>query len=304
MQVCSLGYVWIESTQPSLWQTFGTQILGMMSVQGADDDPNVYLKLDERPYRFAVYKGQADRLALCGWELRSETDFHKACAVLDERGIDYRALSPQQLCKRRVKEAVSLQDPAGNVVELYWGAELDFAKFVSPVGIDRFVTGLNGSMGFGHVVLPAANLQQVHDFYTEVLGFADSDYMHFKMTQDSSDPGQGLYFMHVDNPRHHSLALCEQAENAQGCVHLMLEVHSLDEVGYCLDRVQQRKIPIVSSLGRHSNDRMVSFYMQSPAGFAIEFGCGGLQIDWHNFTPTVTALPSLWGHHFNREALP
>jgi 3,4-dihydroxy-9,10-secoandrosta-1,3,5(10)-triene-9,17-dione 4,5-dioxygenase len=123
--------------------------------------------------------------------------------------------------------------------------------------------------------------------------------MHFKFTDDPNDPGHGLHFMHVNNPRHHSLALYEDGNNPTGCVHLMTEVNSLDEVGYCMDRVQDREIPIVSSLGRHTNDRMVSFYMATPAGFAMEFGTGGLKMDWKDYTPTVSTLPSIWGHKFS-----
>ena len=103
--------------------------------------------------------------------------------------------------------------------------------------------------------------------------------------------------MHVDNPRHHSLALY-QAEMPSGCVHLMVEVKTIDEVGYCLDRVLARDIPVTSTLGRHTNDRMLSFYMATPGGFAMEFGCEGLKMDWDNYTPTRSALPSIWGHKF------
>jgi 3,4-dihydroxy-9,10-secoandrosta-1,3,5(10)-triene-9,17-dione 4,5-dioxygenase len=55
---------------------------------------------------------------------------------------------------------------------------------------------------------------------------------------------------------------------------------------------------VVSTLGRHTNDRMLSFYMATPGGFALEFGCEGLQMDWGGYTPTVSTLPSLWGHKF------
>jgi 3,4-dihydroxy-9,10-secoandrosta-1,3,5(10)-triene-9,17-dione 4,5-dioxygenase len=123
--------------------------------------------------------------------------------------------------------------------------------------------------------------------------------MHFHFSPDPNDPGQGLNFMHVNNPRHHSLALYEDAANPVGCVHLMLEVTEVDEVGYCLDRVEAAGIPVVSTLGRHTNDNMLSFYMATPAGFAMEFGTDGLQMNWDGFTPTVTSLPSLWGHKFN-----
>ncbi len=123
--------------------------------------------------------------------------------------------------------------------------------------------------------------------------------MHFKFSDDPADPGQGLHFMHVNNPRHHSLALYEDANNPVGCVHLMLEVLDVDEVGYCMDRVAEREIPIVSSLGRHTNDRMVSTYVQSPAGFALEYGFDGVQVDWQHYTPTESTRTSVWGHRWN-----
>lgn len=298
MDVRSLGYVVIESTDPQKWLEYGTDILGLMVASGMPDDA-VYLKMDERPFRFAIVKGEADRLQCCGWELRDKADFDAALADLDKAGVAFEKLTDGTAQARCVKELARLQDPSGNTLELYWGGQLDFGKFVSPQGISGFETGLNGDMGFGHAVLPATKLAETHAFYKDLLGFGDSDYMHFKFSPDPDDPGQGLHFMHVNNPRHHSLALYEDQANPVGCVHLMVEVKDVDEVGYCLDRVEAAEIPIVSSLGRHTNDRMLSFYMATPAGFALEFGTGGLQVDWDNFTPTVTTLPSIWGHKFS-----
>lgn len=298
MDVRSLGYVWIESTDPKKWLTYGTEVLGLMLAPGMPDDGNVYLKMDERPYRFAITSGDTDRLALCGWELSDEADFEQAKVDLAASGIEFEALSAEQASQRKVRAAIRLQDPSGNTLELYWGADLDYAKFISPQGIQGFETGFNGDMGFGHAVLPCAKLKETHAFYRHILGFGDTDYMHFKFSDDPADPGQGLHFMHVNNPRHHSLALYEDANNPVGCVHLMLEVLDINEVGYCMDRVAAKDIPIVSSLGRHTNDGMLSFYMATPAGFALEFGTDGLQMNWEGYTPTVSTLPSLWGHKF------
>ncbi len=299
MDVRSLGYVVIESADPVKWLEYGRDIHGLMPAPTLPDDGNVYLKLDERPFRFAIEKGESERLARCGWELRDADDFAAAKDSLNAAGVSFEVGSAELAKARRVRELIVLRDPSGNELELYWGGELDFAKFVSPLGISGFETGFNGDMGLGHAVLPAGKLGETHRFYKEVLGFGDSDYMHFHFSPDPNDPGQGLNFMHVNNPRHHSLALYEDANNPVGCVHLMLEVLETDEVGYCLDRVEAAGIPIVSTLGRHTNDRMLSFYMATPTGFAMEFGTGGLQVDWDDFTPTVTSLPSLWGHKFN-----
>ncbi|ROS01161.1 3,4-dihydroxy-9,10-secoandrosta-1,3,5(10)-triene-9,17-dione 4,5-dioxygenase [Sinobacterium caligoides] len=297
MKVKSLGYVLIESTDPQNWLEFGTNVVGMMAAPTMPDDGNVYLKMDARPYRFAITKGETDRLLLSGFELGGEEEFNAAKQELEAAGVSFEHGTAEELQARRVKDLVRLQDPSENTIELYWGSDLDYAKFISPVGIAEFETGVSGDMGLGHVVLPAPALQVTHKFYREVLGFGQVDQMHFKFTDDPADPGQGLHFLHVDNPRHHTLALYE-APMPSGCVHLMMEVKTIDEVGYCLDRVQEKEIPIVSTLGRHTNDEMISFYCATPGGFALEFGCGGRQVDWSTYTPTVSTLPSFWGHKF------
>ena len=298
MNVRSLGYVWIESTDLRQWLDFGTEVLGLMVAPGMPRDENsLYLKMDERPFRLAVVKGESDGLQLCGWELLDETDFESAKAELDAAGVSWEQGSAEQIRSRRVRDLIRLRDPAGNQLELYHGGDLDYDKFVSPQGIAGFETGFNGDMGFGHAVLQAPDLSATHSFYRDLLGFGDSDYMHFHFSEDPDDPGLGLHFMHVQNPRHHSLGLY-QGEHPGNCVHLMLEVLDVDEVGYCLDRVLQKQIPVTSTLGRHTNDRMLSFYMATPGQFQMEFGCDGLKMDWSDYTPTRTSRPSIWGHRF------
>lgn len=298
MNIRSMGYVVIESTDPAKWLEFGTEVVGMMAVPGMPNDDTVYLKIDERPFRFAIVAGEIDRLLLCGLELSDKENFLAACVELADAGVEVVRGTDTEIAQRRVCDLIRFDDPAGNTLELYYGADLDYAKFISPVGVSEFETGFNGDMGFGHAVLPAANRIETHRFYTEVLGCGDSDYMHFKFSDDPADPGLGLNFLHVENPRHHSIALFGGA-NPTGCIHLMLEVKNVDEVGYCLDRVLQRDIKVSSTLGRHSNDRMLSFYMRTPGGFELEFGCEGLQMDWTNYTPTKSTLPSVWGHKFS-----
>src|SRR5262245_62207279 len=48
-----------------------------------------------------------------------------------------------------------------------------------------------------------------------------------------------------------------------------------DDVGLCLDRALRRKVHMSATLGRHVNDLMLSFYMKTPGGFDVEFGCEG-----------------------------
>ena len=103
------------------------------------------------------------------------------------------------------------------------------------------------------------------------------------------------------NPRHHSLALYEDSEPHPGnLVHLMAEVPTLDDFGHFMDRIHKAGTRVVTGMGRHTNDKMVSTYVESPAGFALEYGFDGVQVDWQNYTPTESSTTSHWGHRWNQ----
>jgi hypothetical protein len=53
----------------------------------------------------------------------------------------------------------------------------------------------------------------------------------------------------------------------------MVELLSLDDVGQGYD-IAGRDDAVAYSLGRHSNDHMMSFYATSPSGFFVEYGWG------------------------------
>ena len=78
--------------------------------------------------------------------------------------------------------------------------------------------------------------------------------------------------------------------------HFMLEVRTVDDVGYALDRHESAGAPISMGLGRHPNDGMLSFYSTSPSGFDVEFGCGGILVDDATWSVSEITMPSLWGH--------
>jgi hypothetical protein len=70
----------------------------------------------------------------------------------------------------------------------------------------------------------------------------------------------------------------------------------MDDVGRALDRVVAAGLPISSSLGKHTNDRMTSFYVRTPSGFDVEYGWGGVEIDDATWQVTSYDATSIWGH--------
>ena len=101
------------------------------------------------------------------------------------------------------------------------------------------------------------------------------------------------------NPRHHSLAFTP-FPNPTGIIHLMVEVGTADDVGLALDRAMRKKVRMSASLGRHVNDKMLSFYMKTPSGFDCEYGCEGVQVeDDEKWVARESTAVSLWGHDFS-----
>jgi hypothetical protein len=97
------------------------------------------------------------------------------------------------------------------------------------------------------------------------------------------------------NQRHHSVAFRE-LEGESRFRHFSLEVEDLDGVGRTLDAAEQAGTPVSVGLGRHSNDLMVSFYMKTPSGYEVEFGCQGRLVDDATWTTSSYDATSLWGH--------
>jgi 3,4-dihydroxy-9,10-secoandrosta-1,3,5(10)-triene-9,17-dione 4,5-dioxygenase len=292
MTVRSLGYVVIEASDVAAWRAFAVDVIGLMEGP-AGPDGSVRFRIDERPFRIAVLPGRKDRFVSCGWEFRDGAELDAALTSLRGAGVEVRIGSSAEADDRAVRQLAFCGDPCGNQLELFHGRSYDYSPFASPRGLSGFVAG---DLGLGHAVLPAPKLAETRAFYQR-LGFADSDEMWLAMSPGPGDPKLGIYFMHAANPRHHSVALMG-APVPSGCVHIMLEARSLDDVGYALDRCMASGARISATLGRHSNDLMVSFYVQTPGGFDLEFGCYGLQPDWSTWVPTHSLIPDLWGHRW------
>lgn len=287
----SLSYIVTQTQSLEAWRHYAEEVLGMMTSIAADG--MLRIKMDERPFRILVQEGAEEVYLASGWELANEEDFNSMLEHLEAHGVAYE-LGKRELCAARGVQAIALlADPAGNRHELSWGHVSSCEPFVSPQGVPRFVTG---DMGMGHTVLPAPNFDECASFYREVLGFRNSDVFNFR-PEPSADPTR-IHFMHCGNARHHSLAIAEYDVPSK-CIHMMVEVENMTEVGRAYDRREAHNVPLSATLGQHLNDKMTSFYMKTPSGFDLEYGWGGLQIDRDNHTVFEFDRVSVWGHDFS-----
>jgi 2,3-dihydroxybiphenyl 1,2-dioxygenase len=277
MDIRALAYVAVEVTDLDAWQRFATEFLGMPSTRPVDG--RLLLRMDERSYRFDVRQGATDRLLWLGWEVSTKADLASAVAELRAAGVEVVAGTPEEAKERGVVEFASFADPAGNRNELFYGQEADFRPLVLTRPMDGYLTG---ELGMGHAVLGVTDFAACVDFYVGTLGFRVSD--TFKGF---------IAFLHC-NPRHHSVALV--GTDKPGLRHIMLETRSIDDVGLAIDIAAQGGY-LSRTLGRHTNDKAVSFYVDTPSGWEIEYGWSGLQVDDEVWIVRQLIGPtSLWGH--------
>jgi 2,3-dihydroxybiphenyl 1,2-dioxygenase len=153
-----------------------------------------------------------------------------------------------------------------------------------------FVTG---RQGLGHILPIARDYDQTVRFYTEGLGFLISDYIR----DSETIPGVAFdaTFFHTRTGRHHSLATA-YAPVSQCLNHIMLEVADLNDVGLAYDRCVKAGLRMSMGIGHHPNDQVMSFYVQSPSGFSVEYGHGSIVIDDSTWEVKNYSQMSDWGH--------
>src|SRR5579862_8996063 len=280
MELQSLGYVGIRARNVDDWAEFGPKFLGLQLVDRSRS--TLTFRMDDRRQRVVVHGHDEGGAAFLGWEVAGAAALDALAARLETAGVAVQRLPRAIAEQRRVRDIIAFSDPLGNVLEAFHGAEVASDPFRPGRAMSGFRTG---PLGMGHIVMNVARVDEVMPFYQDVLGFRLSDYTlrPFK-----------AFFFHL-NPRHHSFAMVETGTNSVH--HLMIETYMLDDVGQAYDLALGDPGRIATTLGRHSNDYMTSFYARTPSGFFVEYGWGGRSIDPPTHEPVeMTCGPSLWGH--------
>ncbi|MET8978821.1 VOC family protein [Streptomyces sp. NPDC004539] len=281
MGVRSLGYLRLESGDLGKWRAFGADFLGLMPVES--DSGSLSFRMDDHPARIVVSPGAQPATTALGFEVLDERELAKLVADVERSGIKVTAGTEAEAAERKVTGFARFADPGGNPVELYYGTVLDHVPVTTPL-VSRFVTG---DMGFGHAIVSAEDARAAFDFYVGVLGFVERNTM--------KGPGGTTWFLGC-NPRHHTLGITP-APGPGRLLHFMVEAATLDDVGLALDRAAKYEVPMMHSLGKHTNDHMVSFYVWSPENIAVEFGWNGLKVPEPVPVYEITD-GAFWGHNF------
>lgn len=283
MSVTQLGYLGLAVRDRGEWDRLLEQTLGCQ--RAPDDGADVSrFRIDERDHRLTLRQAESDGVDYLGFEVADADALAKVSELMSGMGHQPVAATPEELVQRKVLGMAHATDPAGNRAEFYFGPTDASTPFVSNLGISSFVAG---DLGVGHIVVATAAWEETAEFYCQ-LGFSVSDYI--------KTPDIDGVFLHC-NGRHHTLALLRLPEGAQTEFHhFLLEVPDLDSMGRSMERCLLSNDELSFSLGRHTNDHMVSFYLRTPSGYEIEYGTGGRLIDSEAWVVNQYESISFWGH--------
>jgi 2,3-dihydroxybiphenyl 1,2-dioxygenase len=284
-----IAYLGIEVPDPAVLTPFFGDVIGLMPGAPTDGGELTW-RNDDKARRVVVRQGPANDAVFVGFEAADADAFEATVARLRSSGHDVADGDDDRARDRRVARLARTTAPWGVEVEVVEGLETAATPFSSPGMPGGFLTE---GVGFGHVVFATTAFDESHRFLTEGLGLAQSDWLEMEIMEGVE---LVVRFYHC-NERHHTVALAKAPfDLPQKLHHLMVETRQRDDVGAAFDRVWATDLPIPNGLGRHGNDGMFSFYVQSPSGFQVEVGHGARLIndDWDDDRPYDRI--SAWGH--------
>jgi len=272
-----------EVSDIQAWEDYATRVLGLEVSERAEDG-TVYLRMDEYHHRLALHPGGKDDLTYVGFLAANKEEFENIKSKLYESGVEFVQASKDEIANRHVVDMIRY-DMSGIPAEVYWGGHVVFEKPFYP---SQPMSGFrSGPLGLGHVGLNPDNGDEFIRILTGPLGFRDSDALG----------GPEVRFFHC-NGREHSVVVGRGATandpNPKRIQHFMLEMKALDDVGFCLNRVQEDGIEITSGFGKHTNDHMYSFYMKTPSGFRVEYGWNGRTVDDDDWVVNSYRSATVW----------
>jgi 2,3-dihydroxybiphenyl 1,2-dioxygenase len=278
----ALGYVGVRAKDLGDWASYGSGLLGLQRIDKTRS--TLAFRMDDRKQRIIVAADGGEGIGFFGWEVADAAALDNFAGELEHARINVARGARALADERHVKDLIVLNDPQGNRLEIFYGAETTTEPFKPGRSISGFRTG---PLGLGHVVLnvdTAQTIDRMTSFYRDALGFRLTDYY--------SQPFVAR-FMHI-NPRHHSIAFVQSGKNAVH--HIMMELFSFDDVGQGYD-LALNEDRVAVTLGRHTSDYITSFYSFTPSAFMVEYGWGARLIDvdtWQAYERKEG--PSMWGH--------
>src|ERR1700675_1795657 len=171
MGIEALGYIGVRTKDLGDWASYGSNFLGMQRIDKSRT--SLAFRMDDRKQRLVVDADGGQGIGFFGWEGAGARALCAIAARIEAAGTKVARGARALADERHVKGLVVLNDPGGNRLEIFHGAETTSEPFQPGRNISGFRTG---PLGMGHVVMHFERIAEVMKFYQEVLEFKLSDY--------------------------------------------------------------------------------------------------------------------------------
>jgi 2,3-dihydroxybiphenyl 1,2-dioxygenase len=283
-----MGYVLVESLKLEDWMRFARDALGLdVQIQNG----TLIGRLDKHARRLVINRGPREDVAALGYEIEDQASLDVILQRLQHKGVAVEAGDAQGAVLRGVEQYWRCIGPKGLPIEFY----------VTPVLSDETLSMLasgyvTGSAGMGHVAITSRRPEAMLGFWQEILDARVSDDIEQRMGGLMLD----IRFLRL-NERHHSVAVaCTRGRRMDPIrtrvQHMNIQCATLEDMTAAYQRCRQLGYRIMMGVGQHTNDRELSFYVESPSGFEIEYGWSPIAVDEENWQPTLHQGISTWGH--------
>jgi len=286
-----MGYLVVGSRKIAEWKDFAGNAIGLHL---AFDSPNeLAFRMDDHARRLIVLDDDAEDILAVGWQLDSDVELQLVLKRLASRGVSVEFITDGRAASRGIASFHQFVGPKGLQIELFTTPRLD----KSP--LNMLCSGFRtGAGGMGHISLMTREPARCVGFWRELFDARISDTISLEA---GGRTVLDVTFLRV-NERHHSVAIA--ATRGRGIDmfrtrinHFNIEAATVDDLSFAHERCAQAGYKITRGVGRHPNDRELSFYVMTPSGFELEIGWDALTVDEASWQ-AGKSYPNMstWGH--------
>src|SRR5499427_10261491 len=153
MGIEALGYIGVRAKDVGDWASYGENFLGLQRIDKSRS--SLALRMDDRKQRLVVDADGGQGIAFFGWEVADAAALDALAARIEAAGTKVARGARTLADERHVRDLIVLNDPAGNRLEIFHGAETATEPFKPGRNISGFRTG---PLGMGHAVLHVKNI--------------------------------------------------------------------------------------------------------------------------------------------------
>ena len=243
MQIAKLGYVGFNTPDVEAMLAYYTNVLGLTLVERSGNG-EVYLRNVLDHHTIVLYPAKEQGVRHIGLQLGGGETLQDAATQLQKQGI---AVETQSDAQPGVTEQLQFADPEGTILHLYAAMEQVHTAFPQMGIVPEKL---------GHIAFGVSNVQNIVDFYQNILGFRVSDWI------------EDFFVFLRCSPDHHSMNFVRS--KYQKMNHIAFQLKDWAHVQRACDHLYTHHIPLVWGPGRHGAGHNIFTYHHDPDGQIVE----------------------------------